>query len=109
MLVGLGDAIAIATLLAGCSGVSTVSMISGSFGEYALPTSVSGFGGITSGPDNAVWFTEWGATSESHDGRIGRITLSGQISEFPLPTAVGMPESITIGPDNNLCGSRRRI
>jgi streptogramin lyase len=35
-------------------------------------------GGITTGPDGALWFTEQNAS------KIGRITTAGVITEFPL-------------------------
>ena len=50
--------------------------------------------GLTSGPDDAVWFTDLG------NGVIGRITHDGQVSEFT--DFVGAPKGITTGPDGNL-------
>src|SRR5260370_1150459 len=49
-------------------------------------------GGITAGPDGALWFTEL------NGNRIGRITPAGQLREFPLPTAMSGLYSITAGP-----------
>jgi virginiamycin B lyase len=64
---------------------------------YSTPTPASGPGGITSGPDGALWFTEYAA------GKIGRITVSGTVAEFPLPTMVNAtPNQITAGPDGAL-------
>src|SRR5258706_14359547 len=50
-------------------------------------------GGLTVGPDGALWFVE--------DDRIGRICTGGVITEL----AVGMvsyPQAIVAGPDGNL-------
>jgi virginiamycin B lyase len=52
--------------------------------------------GITTGPDGALWFTEF------HAGQIGRITTEGAISEYPIPTAKSGPWGITTGPDGAL-------
>jgi streptogramin lyase len=49
--------------------------------------------GITVGPDNNLWFTEFGT------GKIGRITTSGFLTEFALP-AGSEPQQIVTGPDN---------
>ena len=61
---------------------------------------------ITPGPDNRMWFTEWGA------GRIGAINLDGSgLQVFTLPggqqpgattTVSDQPEAIVAGPDGNL-------
>lgn len=64
--------------------------------------SVDGFpGGLTAGPDGAVWFTD--------GGQIGRITTSGQASYFAIPDyySGGFPLSVTAdfiaaGSDGNL-------
>ncbi|MGC9952261.1 MAG: hypothetical protein ABSF64_38450 [Bryobacteraceae bacterium] len=62
---------------------------------YAVPT-VDAFssgvpgGGIVTGPDGALWFTE-------PDGaKIGRITVAGQITEFPLPPSGANPAGIAV-------------
>jgi virginiamycin B lyase len=52
-------------------------------------------GGITAGPDGALWFTERAGN------RIGRITLAGQIREFPLRRVL-LPADIAAGPDGAL-------
>src|SRR5207245_2080912 len=62
--------------------------------EFIL-TNGGGPGGITQGPDQALWFTEQGSN------KIGRITTTGSITEFPLPTN-GTPTYITQGPDQAL-------
>ena len=50
-------------------------------------------GGIATGPDGALWFTDWST--------IGRVTLTGSITQFPLPTTSYIG-SITAGPDGAL-------
>src|SRR6202043_2289566 len=52
-------------------------------------------GGITTGPDGALWFTE------PHDGGnfIGRITTAGVVTQYPIP---GQANAITAGPDGAL-------
>jgi virginiamycin B lyase len=52
--------------------------------------------GITTGPDNNLWFTNYGGN------RIGRITPAGRIDEFVVPTADSLPAGITSGPDGNI-------
>jgi streptogramin lyase len=49
---------------------------------------------ITTGPDGALWFGEFGA--------IGRITTSGSYQQFPLPPAAGASGNITAGPDGDI-------
>jgi streptogramin lyase len=62
--------------------------------EYPLPVASSATpGGISAGPDGALWFTEVGGN------KIGRITMSGMITEYPVPTAASNPTAITNGPD----------
>src|SRR5215470_10029967 len=69
--------------------------------EY--PLSPSGFvgapGGITAGPDGAVWFTA--TVPPSDRGYIGRAT-STSATEFQIPTSVAGPVAIVTGPDGNL-------
>ncbi|MDQ6892340.1 MAG: hypothetical protein M3167_06635 [Acidobacteriota bacterium] len=65
------------------------------FTEYATPTAGSGPGGIVTGPDGNLWFTETSAS------KVGRITPAGAITEFSLPST-GTPTSITVGSDGNL-------
>lgn len=50
---------------------------------------------IVSGPQGALWFTEF------YKDKIGRITTSGQITEFPLPDDNDI-EGIAAGPDGNV-------
>ncbi len=65
-------------------------------GQYPLPT----FGGyafdIASGPDGAMWFTEYYGNS------IGRITPAATIIQFPVPTTNSNPAGIAAGPDGAL-------
>jgi virginiamycin B lyase len=52
--------------------------------------------GITSGPDRALWFTEYWANN------IGRITPAGKLSLYPVPTAFCGANYIAAGPDGAL-------
>ena len=67
----------------------------GTFTEYAVPTSGSLPTVIVSGSDNRLWFTENGAAN------IGAITTGGTITEYPLSSGAA-PFGITAGPDDNL-------
>jgi virginiamycin B lyase len=51
---------------------------------------------MVSGPDGALWFTEYSS------GMIGRITTSGALSEFPIPTANSLPNGIAFAADGSL-------
>jgi virginiamycin B lyase len=62
---------------------------------YDLPTATDPTG-ITSGPDGALWFTEYLSSD------IGRITTSGTITTYPTLTANASPFDIVTGPDNAL-------
>ncbi len=65
--------------------------------EFAIPTAGSGPQIITTGPDGALWFTEFDVN------QIGRITTDGTtIAEFLVPTADSGPQGITTGPDGAL-------
>ena len=82
--------------------------------EYPIPNSIVG---VTSGPDGAVWFTEFTQPFAPAPLKIGRITSTGSVTEYTLPTQpaplfrpifqVGPPlpstlASITTGPDGAL-------
>jgi streptogramin lyase len=67
---------------------------SGTITEYSLPKERS-VGGITTGPDGNVWFTEY---NETGAGKIGKITSSGTITEYSLPEGSQVPEGITAAP-----------
>jgi streptogramin lyase len=61
--------------------------------EFPIPTAGSDPSGIATGPDGAVWFTEF------RGNRIGRITTAGVVSEFAIPTSDSGPVDIAVGPD----------
>ena len=72
---------------------------------FLLPPSDSP-GGITTGPDGNLWFTETiigpkVINSPGPSGQIGRITPAGKISTYRLPSG-SVPSDITMGPDHNL-------
>jgi virginiamycin B lyase len=64
--------------------------------EFPLPNAGSNPWGIATGPDGAVWFTEFGRNT------IGRITTAGVVSEFAIPTPNSGPIGISSGPDATL-------
>ena len=72
---------------------ATVVLGAGPITEFPVGTRFPG--GITTGPDGNLWFSEG-------VGYIGRITAAGVITEFPLTVAGGGPYAITAGPDGNV-------
>lgn len=70
---------------------------SGTITEFPV-SSANGWppGGITPGPDGALWFTENGLSA------IGRISTAGALTAYPVPTPDSWPTDITNGPDGNL-------
>ena len=64
-----------------------------SFTEFDIPTTVSGPAGVATGPDSALWFTEF------FTNKIGRLTTAGAFTEYPIPTANSGPTAITRGGD----------
>jgi virginiamycin B lyase len=66
--------------------------------EFSVPSGVGANpDGMTAGPGNSIWFTEFGAD------KIGTIDpVSHAISEFSVPTAGAEPFRIALGPDGNL-------
>jgi streptogramin lyase len=65
--------------------------------EYPVPTASANLWGITSGPDNNLWFAEFSA------GKVGVINpTTHAASDFATPTASSGPRGITSGPDGNL-------
>jgi virginiamycin B lyase len=66
------------------------------FTEYTVPTAKSGPIGIVTGPDGAMWFTEYTGA------KIGRITTAGVITEFALPAGISSPLNIAVGADGAL-------
>jgi len=63
----------------------------GEFHEYRVSGQSGRENSIVSGPDGALWFTEW-------CGKIGRLAPSGGVMEYPMP-AGRVPQAITVGPD----------
>lgn len=63
-------------------------------------------GGITAGPDGALWFTEtndFNGSRGGSTGKIGRMTTEGQLTEFTLSSEFGsVPSGIAAGPDKAL-------
>jgi streptogramin lyase len=72
-----------------CAGVVTL------FDVPTAPNPWGAHGGIASGPDGNLWFTEPGS------GRVARVTPAGQVTQFPLP-AGAVPWGIASEPDGNL-------
>jgi len=67
-----------------------------SFTEFPLATSGNSPDNIVTGPDGALWLTEFASN------KIGRIAVTGAITEFPIPTSGSQPYGITSGPDGAL-------
>ncbi|HUA58738.1 MAG TPA: nidogen-like domain-containing protein [Verrucomicrobiae bacterium] len=65
----------------------------GTITEYPVAISSSQPFGIATGPDGALWFTDWA-------GYIGRSTAKGGITE--APDEASDPRAIILGPDNAL-------
>ena len=72
----------------------------GAITEFPLPltdiTAGAGTYGVTTGPDNALWFTQ------IRGNNIGRLTTAGALTLFPLPPTLSNPYLITSGPDGAL-------
>jgi virginiamycin B lyase len=64
--------------------------------EFAVPTDKGSPYVIVTGPDGALWFTEY------LGNKIGRITTAGEVEEFAIPTTDGGAWGITAGPDGAL-------
>ena len=74
---------------------------SDSISYYQLPSNRYPFG-ITTGPDGALWFTNWTYNGTNYmQGSIGRISTTGVVSDFTDPSIVE-PTGITTGPDGAL-------
>jgi streptogramin lyase len=89
-------AVLMATPFAGLEAIVTARAASADpvVSNYA-DSSVSNPGGITVGPDGALWFT-------NHDNdSIGRITTGGTVTNFTDPS-ISQPTGITAGPDGAL-------
>jgi virginiamycin B lyase len=81
--------------LAAAAGI-TMPAAAQTFTLFPIPSHPALPEGITTGPDGALWFTEYAG------GRIGRITTRGEITEFPTITINSNPRSIITGPDGAL-------
>jgi streptogramin lyase len=66
--------------------------------EFPIPTALAGPGGITSGSDGSLWFTE---SSTNSIGNFDPIS-SRIIQELTLPHEDSFPTSIVTGPDGNV-------
>ena len=66
--------------------------------EFPVPSAEAQPTGITTGPDGALWFTEFNGNVHT----IGRITTTGAFTEYTLPQGGSEPFWITTGPDGNL-------
>src|ERR1700683_4897618 len=64
------------------------------FTEYPIPTASSGPIAIATGPDGALWFTEF------YTNKIGRVTTAAAFTEYPIPTPSSGPTAIAAGADN---------
>src|SRR5581483_8285365 len=96
-------AVVVASLLAAASfhplGSSRVSRAAAApmTTEFSITTQASNPVGITSGPDGALWFTEFSSN------KVGRISISGTVTELAAPqSCYGGPQGITGGPDGAL-------
>lgn len=76
-----------------------------SVAEYPVPgTALTGYGGgISAGPDGALWFTQ---SAYNEIGMIGRATIGTTghvtVARYPTPTHDAAPGAITVGPDGAL-------
>ena len=75
----------------GNGAVERFDITNGSVTEYAPPS--AGDVVMASGPDGAIWYTQF------QSGKIGRISTAGSITEYTIPTSSSSPVSITSGPD----------
>lgn len=95
-----GAALSSATIVPHVNGVAqtegsaTLTLAAPGVAEYSIPTTNSGPGGITLGPDGALWFAENG-------GKIGRISTSGTIAETTIGS-LREPWAVASGSDGAL-------
>jgi streptogramin lyase len=89
-------------------GVARLAVGIGLLGSLLLPSAASAIdefpvgvrpGGIATGPDGALWFTEEGLPTPAQSF-IGRITTSGQYTHFSISGLV--PDQIIAGPDGRM-------
>jgi hypothetical protein len=66
------------------------------FTEYGVASSGSQPYEIVTGPDGALWFTQFGSN------QIGRMTTTGLLVEYTVTTANSEPAGLTVGPDDNI-------
>src|SRR5579884_705890 len=89
-----GPALWIAALEMGLCGISAAQWINAK--SYPVPTAYAQLNSIASGPDGALWFTEWCCD------KIGRLTTAGNVTEYPLPPVpnsnCGQPGVVQCGP-----------
>ena len=76
--------------------VGAAPLLGGLVQETPLEQFNAGFGGITAGPDGAVWFTQF--------DRVGRLGTDGRMTEFGIDDT--RPFGITTGPDRALWFTR---
>jgi virginiamycin B lyase len=95
--------VTLVSLLAGCGAAASQPAgrtstptweFTGMIREFPVSASDTLTGGLTTGPDGALWFTEV--------GKIGRITTTGTLRAFPLPDPQQAALTITTGPDGAL-------
>lgn len=85
------------SLPAGTSAIGKMNRSGVLLAEYAIPFKGSGADGITSAPDDQIYFTDAGAD------KIGRISVNGDFTgAFHVPTQNNDPSQITVGSDGNL-------
>jgi streptogramin lyase len=69
--------------------------LAGTVTVYDLPPTQQAYGGIVTGPDGNVWFTE--------QTEVASITPSGVIKQYGVPSGCGVAmNGIVVGPDNNI-------
>lgn len=73
---------------------SVINAANGTIVEYGLLNNAANPGGIATGPDGNLWFTEYA-------GKVGKVTTSGTVTEYSVPTASTITD-IAAGPDGNL-------
>lgn len=84
--------VALESCASSCSGLHDPHVVA----AYDVPDS-GDFLSMTTGPDNALWFTDIEANS------IGRIDPTARtMRRFPLPNPASNPMGIAVGPDGNL-------
>jgi virginiamycin B lyase len=81
----------------GTGAIGQVNVLTGAVTPFATPTVLTnGTGGITLGPDGAIWFTE------PELAQFGRIDLQDNVTEISLGTGVSTPTGLALGANGNL-------